>query len=65
MNKILTNAEIEFKVSQITGSLALSGIFVTDEMKNLARKILTEDISVDTAKDTIKIKYTAKLINFK
>ena len=49
---------IEFKLSQIIGSLALSGVAVSDEMKETARKILNKEISVETALDDIRSRHS-------
>lgn len=49
MSEALTGNEIEFAVSQITGSLALSGVIVTNEQKEVARKILRKEISAESA----------------
>jgi hypothetical protein len=49
MSKALTENEIEFAVSQITGSLDLSGIVVSNNMKEVARKILRKEISAESA----------------
>ena len=49
MSEPLTENEIEFSVSQITGSLALSGIVVSNDMKEVARKILRKEISAESA----------------
>jgi len=49
MSEPLTENEIEFSVSQITGSLALSGIVVSNDMKEVARKIIRKEISAESA----------------
>jgi hypothetical protein len=49
MSEPLTENEIEFSVSQITGSLALSGIVVSNDMKEVGRKILRKEISAESA----------------
>jgi len=49
MSEALTENEIEFAVSQLTGSLALSGVIVTNEQKEVARKILRKEISAESA----------------
>lgn len=49
MSEPLTENEIEFSVSQITGSLALSGIVVSNDMKEVGRKIIRKEISAESA----------------
>ena len=58
----LSNKAIEYKISQISGSLALSGFVATKEMKEIAKKILSREMSIDTATESIKLKHS-NLIN--
>ena len=60
MSKNLSNKAIEDKISQITGSLALSSIIATKEMKDIAKKILNKELSADTAITSIKLKHSNK-----
>lgn len=61
MTKVLTEKNVEYRVSQISGSQALSGIVVTDEMKGILRKVISGKITSDTAITSIKLKYMNKI----
>ena len=45
----MTNAEIENRIARVNATMAMEGMILTEEEKNIIREIIRGDISCDEA----------------